>query len=82
MAAFAEVSINHGVPFTVESKVYRLRSAGRKTVAVKFSGAQPGKLRTALARHRLIQAYLYGVTLSPQHDIQRETSGTLLRIRG
>jgi kumamolisin len=82
MAAFAEVSINHGVPFTVESKVYRLRSAGRKTVAVKFSAAQLGKLKAALARRRLIQAYLYGVTLSPEHHIQRETSGTLLRIRG
>jgi hypothetical protein len=81
MAAFAEISINHGVPFTVESKVFRLGSAGRRTIAVKFSRAQLGKLRAALARHRLIQAYLYGVTLSPQHDIERETSGTLLTIR-
>jgi subtilase family serine protease len=81
MAAFAEVSISHGAPFTVESKVYRLRSAGRRTIAVKFSGPQLGKLRAALARHRLIQAYLYGVTLGPQRDIQRETNGTLLTIR-
>jgi kumamolisin len=81
MAAFAEVSIDHAIPFTAESKVYRLRSAGRRTVAVRFSGAQMAKLQAALAHHRLIQAYLYGVTLSPQHDIQRETGGTLFTIR-
>jgi kumamolisin len=82
MAAFAEVSINHGVPFTVESKVYRLRSAGRRTIPVRFSAAQLGKLRAALGRHRLIQAYLYGVTLSQHRHILRETGGTLLTIRG
>jgi hypothetical protein len=81
MAAFAEISINHAIPFTAESRVYRLRLAGRRTVAVRFSGAQLAKLRSALAHHRLIQAYLYGVTLSPQRHIQRETGGTLLTIR-
>lgn len=81
MAAFAEVSINHGAPFTVESKVFRLKAAGRKTIPVKFSASQLGKLRTGLAHHRLIQAYLYGVTVSSAHNIQRETGGTLLTIR-
>jgi hypothetical protein len=82
MAAFAEVSINHGVPFSVESKVFRLRSAGRRTIAVKFSSRQLGKLRAALAHHRPIQVFVYGVTLSPQHDIERETGGTPLTIKG
>ncbi len=82
LAAFAEISINHGRPFTAQSKVLQLRSKGHRTVAVKFSGSQLGKLRRALARHRLIQAFLYGVTVSPQHHILRETSGTLLTIRG
>jgi kumamolisin len=82
LAAFAEVSINHGRPFTAESKVYRLRGAGRRTIAVGFSNAQMSKLRGALTHHRLIQAYLYGVTVNPQHDILRETGGTLLVIKG
>jgi subtilase family serine protease len=81
MAAFAEVSINHGTPFTVESRVYRLNGAGRRTIPVTFSSAQLNRLRTALAHHRLIQAFLYGVTVSPQHEIQRETGGMLLTIR-
>ncbi len=82
MAAFAEVSINHGAPFTAESKIVELRAAGHRTIAVKFSASQLGKLRSALARHRPIQAYLYGVTVSPGRNILRETSGTLLPVRG
>jgi hypothetical protein len=81
LAAFAEISINHGKPFEAQSKVFHLRSAGHKTIAVKFSGPQIARMRKALARHRLIQAFLYGVTVSPQHHILRETGGTLLTIR-
>lgn len=80
-AAFAEVSINHGRPFAAESKVYHLNSAGHKTIAIKFSTSQLARLRSALAHHHPIQAYVYGVTVSPAHDILRETSGTLLTIR-
>lgn len=80
MGAFAEVSINHGRPFTAESKVYRLKSAGHKTIAVKFSGVQISKLQAALANHRLIQAYVYGATVSRQHVILRETGGKLLTV--
>ena len=56
LAAFAEVSINHGAAFTAESKVSGLGSAGHRAVAVRFSGSQMAKLRSALAHHRLIQA--------------------------
>jgi kumamolisin len=81
LAAFAEISINHGTPFTAQSKVVQLNSSGRRTVAVKFSAKQLGKLRGALSHHRLVQAFLYGVTVNPQHHILRETSGTLLTVR-
>ncbi len=81
LGAFAEISINHATPFTAESSIYGLGSAGRRKIPIRFSAPQLGKLRAALARRRLIQAYLYGVTVNSQHDIQRETSGTLLTIR-
>jgi hypothetical protein len=80
MGAFAEVAINHGAPFTVHSRVNRLTVAGRKTLSLRFSRVQLGRLASALAHDRPILATVFAVSFDARGNVQQETGGTLLAI--
>jgi hypothetical protein len=83
------VAISRSAPFEVDSSVVRLGSAGRRTIALRFSKRQLSRLRSALRAHRRVSATIHGVLLNPPvysvlHDpgrsIERETRGAKLAI--
>ena len=82
MGAFAEVTIGRSFPFAVFSRVYRLGSAGKRTIAVSLSPGQRERLRAALSRGQRIFAQVFGATVNASGVIQKETGGKRIAIRG
>jgi hypothetical protein len=82
MGGFAEVTIGHSFPFAVFSRVYRLGSAGKRTIAMTFSPGQRGRLRAALSRGQPIAAQVFGATVNASGVIQKESGGKRIAITG
>jgi subtilase family serine protease len=91
MGAYAEVAIGRAKPFEVLSRVYRMRSNGRRTVGLHFSGRQLRRLSSALAAGKAIFATVHGVVFDrtvydvladPAGAIQKRTGGRTLAITG
>jgi kumamolisin len=64
LAAFALVKIGSGKPFEVDSKLASLTAAGSKTVQLKFSSKELGKLRSGRKHHQRITAAVSGVVFN------------------
>jgi subtilase family serine protease len=91
MGAYAEVAIGRSKPFEVDSRVFRLRAVGRKTIPIEFSSKQRKRLRSGLAAHKRIKATVRGVVIDPSAygvlpvlsaSIQSRTAGRSLAIGG
>ena len=91
MGAYARVAIGRSRSFEVASQVFRLRSRGSRTIALKFSSRQLGRLRSALASGTRITATVHGalfdpavysVLADPGGSIQQQTGGVSIRISG
>ncbi len=59
--AYALVSIGRASPFEVNSSVVRLSRSGSKTLALRFTRKELGRLRAALARGTHVSAKVRGV---------------------
>ena len=81
--AFGFISITPGGrTLSVHSSRYHLRGKGSKRVLINFSPTQQTVLRSALARHRRIEAELFGAALDATGAPGRVTAGKLLPISG
>jgi kumamolisin len=80
--SLAQVAIGRARPFVLESNIYRLPSAGRKTVALTFSGGQRSRLRAGLKAHRRIVATVYGLIVDAGDNIEKRTGPQRLTITG
>ena len=89
--AYALVSIGRASPFEVNSSVVRLSSRGNRTVSLRFTRKELGRLRSALARGTgvtakirgvLFNAAVYGVLLDPAGSIVSRTRALKLTIGG
>jgi len=81
-ASIAQVAVGRARPFEVQSDVYRLRSRGNRTIALRFSGAQRSRLRSGLTAHKRIVATIYGEILDAGGNIEKRTAGQRLTITG
>jgi subtilase family serine protease len=91
MAAYTEVTIGRSTPFEIDSRLFRLRATGRRTIPLRFSSRQLGRLRSALAGRVRIRATIhgvlfdpavYGVLPDPGSAIRAQTAGKRLTIAG
>jgi subtilase family serine protease len=82
MAAYAEVTIGRAAPFEVQSTVYLLRSRGHKTIGLALPGNDVRKLSSGLEHHARIIAVLHGVIVDPDGNVEKQTPGQRLPIRG
>jgi subtilase family serine protease len=80
IGAYADVRIGRKQPFEVDSSVHRLAAAGSKTIPIRFSKRELGRLRSALAGHRRIVATIFGVAVAGRRTIQARTGGEKLTI--
>jgi kumamolisin len=82
MGAYATIGIGRSKPFAVFSSVYRLRSRGRKTIAIKLAGSHLRALDAGLARDQRIVAAVMGAIVDVAGNIERHTKAKQLAIRG
>jgi len=82
LAAYADVAIGRGRAFQVKSRPRSLGSAGRRTVAISFTGKELRRLRSARAHHQRIRAKIFGVILTGYGYVLRQTRGQTLTIGG
>jgi hypothetical protein len=89
LAAFALVKIGGAKPFEVDSKLATLTAAGSKTVQLKFSRKELGKLRSGRKHHERITAAVSGVVFNhtvlgligaPGESVQAQTGAKHLTI--
>ena len=89
--AYALVSIGRSKPFEVNSSVVRLSGAGTRTLALRLTSRELGRLRTALAHHTRVNAKIrgvqfdptvYGVLFDPASSIRARTGAITLAITG
>jgi kumamolisin len=81
LGAAAALALGGSERFNAQSKLYRLKRAGRRTIAIPFSDRQLGKLRSALAHHERIVATVVGAVVDPSGNVERESLPVTLRIR-
>jgi kumamolisin len=82
MGAYADVAIGRARAFVVDSSAFRLPSAGKRSIVLKFTRQQLDRLRSELSRHRTIVATIHGVIVDAGGVIEKRTRGVKLTIRG
>lgn len=89
--ADALVTIGRDKPFEVPSAVVAFRLAGSRTLALRFTARQLGRLRAALAHHTGVRAQVRGVRLDssvysviadPSGSFAERTAALTLAVRG
>jgi hypothetical protein len=55
---------------------------GRSTIELPFTGGQRHALASALSNHVRIIATVYGLIVTPDGSVQRQTAGRSVSIRG
>jgi subtilisin family serine protease len=78
--SFAVITLGNG-SFTIHSKRYRLRARASRTVPLPISGRQAGRMRTALAKHRRVEAEVFAVALDARGQVAKVTAGRTIVIR-
>jgi subtilase family serine protease len=81
LAAAALIKIGGGKSFEVDSRSFKLQSAGSKKVAIRFGSKALGKLRAGLHAHKKITADVFGVLLSSSGATISATAGHNLTIK-
>lgn len=80
LGAYARVSIGGRRVFTDHSRLYRISSAGTRTVRINFTRKQLKRLRAALRHHRRISATVVGAKVDAFGNIDQSAKRSL-RIR-
>jgi hypothetical protein len=80
--SYAQVTIGRGRAMNIQSNIYRLSSRGKKTIALRFSSGQLGKLRSGLTAGARIVATVYGAILDAGGNIEKRTAGQRMTITG
>ena len=81
MQASAQISTAGGRGFGVRSSRRLLFKKGARTVELDFSKRQLRALRSAVARHRRIDAHVSGALLDSGGNVEATTPVVSLRIR-
>ena len=82
IGAYAVVTIAHKKPFAVESSVFGIGAKASRTIPIKFSRKEMGRLRSAAAAHRGITATVFGVLITGRRRIEFQTGGRKLKLTG
>jgi subtilase family serine protease len=83
MGAFARIRIGRsGKVTTRESSVFLLKKAGHRTIKIGLDKKTAASLHTALAQHRKVTATIFGAILDPSGNVEAQTRGKELRVRG
>ena len=83
MGAFARIRIGRsGKVMSPNSSVFLLKKAGHRTIKIGLGKKTAAALHTALAHHRKVTATIYGAILDPSGNIEAQTRGKQLRVRG
>jgi hypothetical protein len=82
LGAYAHVQLGHARKLiTEQSNLYLLRRAGRKTIRIPFDRKTLGKVRLALRRRERVVATIFGATVDPSGNVERQTRGQQLRLQ-
>ena len=68
------VDISHGGEFDIASNLIHLKSGGSRTLALKFTPAQVGRLQSALAHHKQILVLAYGDITNSNGRIEKNSA--------
>jgi hypothetical protein len=83
MGAFARIRIGRaGKVMSPDSNVFLLKKAGHRTVKIGLDKKIAAALHTALTHHRKVTATIFGAILDPSGNIEAQTRGKELRVRG
>jgi hypothetical protein len=83
MGAFTRIKVGRSRKLiTKYSSVYLLKRGGRKTIKIGFDSKTLRKLRSGLTRRQRITATVWGAILDPSGNIESQTRGKELRVRG
>jgi hypothetical protein len=83
MGAFTRIKVGRSRKLiTKYSSVYLLKRGGRKTIKIGFDSNTLRKLRSGLTRRQRITATVWGAILDPSGNIESQTRGKELRVRG
>ncbi len=83
MGAFARIRIGRSRKvMTGNSGVFLLKRAGRRTIKIGLNAKTVTALRSALAHRQKVTATVYGAILDPSGNIESQTRGKELRVRG
>jgi subtilase family serine protease len=83
MGAFARIRIGNSRRVTTRnSSVFLLKRSGRRTIKIGLDAKTLGKLRSALAHRQKVTATIFGAILDPSGNIESQTRGKELRVRG
>jgi kumamolisin len=77
----ASIAIDGSRPFQVRSGTVVLRQAGRRTVKLKLSDRDLGRIRDGLHAHRKVIATVFGVLTDSGGNVERTSAARTLRIR-
>ena len=72
----------NGSDFTIHSSRYRFPGRASKTVPLRISPQQAGRMRAALAKHHRVDAEVFGVALDARGQVAKVTAGRTIVIRG
>jgi subtilase family serine protease len=83
MGAFARIRIGRSRKVTTRrSGVFLLKRGGHRTIKIGLDAKTLQKLRGALAQGHKVTATIYGAILDPSGNIESQTRGKELRVRG
>ena len=83
MGAFARIRIGRSRTVTTRrSGVFLLKRGGHRTIKIGLDAKTVQKVRGALAHRQKVTATVYGAILDPGGNIESQTRGKELRVRG
>ena len=83
MGAYTRIRIGRSRKvMTGNSGVFLLKDAGRRTIKIGLNAKTVTALRSALAHRQKVTATIYGAILDPSGNIESQTRGKELRVRG
>jgi hypothetical protein len=83
MGAFARIRIGRsGKVTTRDSSVFLLQHGGHRTIKIGLDAKTVSTLRGALAHGQKVTATIFGAILDPSGNVESQTRGKELRVRG
>jgi kumamolisin len=83
MGAFARIRIGRsGKVMTSHSSVFLLKNGGHRTIKIGLDKKTVATLRSALGHRQKVTATIFGAILDPSGNVESQTRGEELRVRG